>query len=65
MRQAEEWKAGAQVSRKHVKALCDAGMFVRRIDPQDARRAFIELGDVAAQAMLDYLGALRGDGPVI
>jgi len=50
---------------RQIKALCDAGMFVRRVDLQDARRTFIELSETSAQSMLDYLGSLRGDGPVI
>lgn len=50
---------------RQVKALCDAGMFVRRVDVHDARRTFIELSEPSAQSMLDYLGSLRGEGPVI
>ncbi len=50
---------------RQIKALCDAGMFVRRTDRQDARRTFIELNETSAQSMVDYLGSLRGEGPVI
>ena len=48
-----------------IRTLCDTGMFVRQTDPNDARRAFIALSDATAQAMMDYLGSLRGEGPVI
>ncbi len=50
---------------RQIKALCDAGMFVRRIDLHDARRTFIEVSETSAHAMRDYLGSLRGDGRVI
>lgn len=48
-----------------IRTLCDSGVFIRHLDPKDARRAFITLGDAAAQSMLDYLASLRGEGPVI
>ena len=50
---------------RQVKALCDAGMFIRRVDLRDARRTFIELSEDSAQSMLDYPGSLRGEGPVV
>jgi len=48
-----------------IRTLCDSGVFIRHLDPKDARRAFITLADAAAQSMLDYLASLRGEGPVI
>ncbi len=38
-----------------VRSLSEAGLFVRRTDPTDARRAFITLSDGAFQAMLAWL----------
>ncbi len=38
-----------------VRSLSEAGLFVRRTDPADARRAFITLSDEAYQAMLGWL----------
>jgi hypothetical protein len=38
-----------------VRSLSEAGLFVRRTDPTDARRAFITLSDEAHQAMLGWL----------
>ena len=40
-----------------IKGLCDAGLFERRDDPSDARRAFISLSDEAMRAMAAYLAA--------
>ena len=40
-----------------IRNLCDAGLFVRRDDPADARRAFISLTDDALSAMARYLAA--------
>ncbi len=38
-----------------IKNLCDAGLFIRRDYPADARRAFIGLSDAALTAMARYL----------
>ncbi len=38
-----------------IKNLCDAGLFERRDDPRDARRAFVSLSEGARQAMARYL----------
>ena len=38
-----------------IKNLCDAGLFIRRDDPADARRAFVSLSDPALTAMARYL----------
>ncbi len=40
--------------------LCDAGLFERRDDPRDARRAFISLSEGALAAMARYLAATPG-----
>ncbi len=40
-----------------IKNLCDAGLFERRDDPRDARRAFITLSEPASSAMARYLAA--------
>ncbi len=39
-----------------IRNLCDAGLFERRDDPSDARRAFISLSPATEQAMARYLG---------
>ena len=38
-----------------VRSLSEAGVFVRRTDPGDARRAFITLSDQAHEAMIGWL----------
>jgi len=38
-----------------VRSLSEAGVFVRRTDPGDARRAFITLSDAAHEAMIGWL----------
>lgn len=43
-----------------VRSLSEAGLFVRRTDPADARRAFITLSDGAFQAMTAWLGRFAG-----
>ncbi len=40
-----------------IKTMCDAGLFERRDDPHDARRAFISLSDGAAAGMARYMAA--------
>lgn len=47
-----------------IRNLCDVGVFERRTDPGDARRAFIVLSDATAEAMLAYLETLSGCPPV-
>ena len=42
-----------------IRALCEAGLFERHDDPNDARRAFISLSDEATRAMAAYLAATR------
>ena len=38
-----------------VRSLSEAGVFVRRTDPGDARRAFITLSNQAHEAMIGWL----------
>jgi hypothetical protein len=38
-----------------IRSLTEAGLLVRRLDSQDARRSHVELSDTAATAMLGYL----------
>ncbi len=45
-----------------IRNLCDAGMFERNTDPDDARRALISLSADTASRMLGYLAAIRGAG---
>lgn len=42
-----------------IKTLTDSGIFVRALDPDDGRRAFIALSDAAANGMMAYLAAAR------
>lgn len=49
----------ATTALRWIKTLTDLGIFVRRADPTDGRRVFIELGEDAAKGMRGYLGALR------
>lgn len=43
-----------------IKALCDRGIFDRRADPDDARRAFITLTPASITAMTAYFVAIDG-----
>lgn len=45
-----------------IRTLCDAGLFERRNDPADARRAFVSLSPDAAAAMAAYLGQFGQPG---
>lgn len=47
-----------------IRSLCDAGIFERRIDPDDARRAFVTLSEASAAAMLAYLASIKATGVV-
>lgn len=42
-----------------IKGMTDAGMLVRRSDPEDGRRSFIDLSDEAADAMNRYIGLVE------
>jgi hypothetical protein len=47
-----------------IKSLCDQGLFVRKADPEDGRRVFIELGDAPAAALEAYLRAAQRISPL-
>jgi hypothetical protein len=47
-----------------IKTLSDRGLFVRRADPQDGRRVYIELSDGAAAGMEAYLRAVERVAPL-
>ncbi|MGL4540882.1 MAG: hypothetical protein ACRCUI_00050 [Polymorphobacter sp.] len=47
-----------------IRSLCETGLFERRIDPGDARRALVQLSDATAQSMLAYLAVVVGEGVV-
>jgi DNA-binding MarR family transcriptional regulator len=46
-----------------IKSLCDQGLFVSVTDPEDRRRAFIELADSTASAMASYMRAAARVSP--
>ena len=46
-----------------IRNLCDAGLFERRDDPRDARRAFIDLSPAAHDAMARYLAQVTPPWP--
>jgi len=46
-----------------IKALTDRGIFVRRADPSDGRRVYIELSDETARALGAYLRAVQRIAP--
>ena len=45
-----------------IQALVEGGLFERRADPMDGRRAFVVLSDAGAQAMSGYLEARAAGG---
>lgn len=45
-----------------IGTLSEAGLFDRRADPSDRRRAYIGLSDVARHGMLRYIGAVKRAG---
>jgi DNA-binding MarR family transcriptional regulator len=49
----------ATTALRWIKNLTEAGLFVRRDDPQDGRRVFIDLAEPTAEAMAGYLRQLR------
>jgi CheY-like chemotaxis protein len=49
----------ATTALRWIKSMSDEGMLVRRADPLDGRRVFIDLSDEAATAMEAYLSAMR------
>lgn len=51
----------ATTALRWIKAMTDEGLFVRRADPTDGRRIFIELSDRTAGAMNAYLQWLKNN----
>lgn len=49
----------ATTALRWIRTLTDEGLFVRRADPDDGRRVFIELSDRAAMGMTGYFAAAR------
>nr|WP_255554755.1 winged helix DNA-binding protein [Sphingomicrobium sp. B8] len=50
----------ATTALRWMKTLTDAGLFIRRADPRDGRRVFIELSDSAGEGMHRYFAELDG-----
>ncbi|WP_260482181.1 MarR family transcriptional regulator [Sphingomicrobium flavum] len=50
----------ATTALRWMKTMTDEGIFLRRADPHDGRRVFIELAPQASVAMRRYFGALDG-----
>ena len=46
----------ATTALRWIKTLTDTGIFLRRSDPHDGRRVFVELAPATSQAMLAYFG---------
>jgi DNA-binding MarR family transcriptional regulator len=46
----------ATTALRWLKAMTQQGLFVRRADPHDARRVFVELAPKASEAMRRYFG---------
>lgn len=45
-----------------IKSLCDRGIFVRKEDPEDTRRVYIELSDETARQLENYFHLVREFG---
>ena len=54
----------ATTALRWIKTMTDAGLFLRRADPHDGRRVFIELSRAASEAMRRYFGEV-GRAPAI
>ena len=52
----------ATTALRWIRALTEQGLFVRRADPEDGRRIFIELSDAAAEALAAYFRTARQMG---
>ena len=48
----------ATTALRWIKSMTDAGLFVRRADPHDGRRVFVELSPEASIALRAYFGEL-------
>ena len=49
----------ATTALRWITTMTDAGLFLRRADPTDARRVFLELSSTASDAMRAYFGELK------
>ena len=49
----------ATTALRWIKAMTDAGLFVRKDDPRDGRRILIGLSEGAGEALARYFGALE------
>lgn len=54
----------ATTALRWITGMTESGMLVRRQDPTDARRVFIELSEADAKKMLEYFTELRKSGMV-
>lgn len=54
----------ATTALRWIRALTDRGIFIRKVDREDPRRAYIELSDEAAESMKNYLESVRQLDPV-
>lgn len=52
----------ATTALRWIRTLTEHGLFVRKADPEDGRRIFIELSDPAANALLAYFHAVQQAG---
>jgi hypothetical protein len=52
----------ATTALRWIRTLTEHGLFVRRADPEDGRRIFIELSDAAAEALAAYFHTARQMG---
>jgi len=52
----------ATTALRWIKRMTDEGLLVRRSDPEDGRRVFIELSDAAADAMMRYIETAHRQG---
>ena len=48
----------ATTALRWIKSMTDSGLFVRRADPHDGRRVFVELSPAASGAMRAYFAEL-------
>lgn len=48
-----------------IRTMTEAGLFLRRADPADGRRIFIELSDEAADGVTGYFAAVREMGAMV
>ena len=48
-----------------IRTMTETGLFIRRADPLDGRRIFIELSEEAAEGVTAYFAAVRGMGALM